>query len=73
MDEEGADPRQAVPQEAPDGVHRRASATTRSRRGVQDRRRPPVTVVFDRTGKEVKRFAGFLSEPDLLAAVQGAL
>ena len=33
----------------------------------------PVTVVFDRKGKEVKRFEGFLSEPDLLAAVQAAL
>ncbi len=33
----------------------------------------PVTVVFDRKGKEVKRFQGFLSETDLLAAVQGAL
>jgi thioredoxin-related protein len=33
----------------------------------------PVTVVFDRKGKEVKRFQGFLPEPELLAAVQAAL
>jgi thiol:disulfide interchange protein len=33
----------------------------------------PVTVVFDRKGKEIKRFQGFLSEPELLAAVQSAL
>jgi thiol:disulfide interchange protein DsbD len=33
----------------------------------------PVTVVFDRAGKEIKRFTGFLSEPELLAAVQSAL
>jgi thiol:disulfide interchange protein len=33
----------------------------------------PITVVFDRTGKEIKRFTGFLSEPELLAAVQSAL
>jgi thiol:disulfide interchange protein DsbD len=33
----------------------------------------PITVVFDRSGKEIKRFTGFLSEQDLLAAVQSAL
>jgi thiol:disulfide interchange protein len=33
----------------------------------------PITVVYDRKGKELKRFQGFLSEPDLLAAVQSAL
>ena len=33
----------------------------------------PVTVVFDRTGKEVKRFQGFLREDELIAAVQQAL
>jgi thiol:disulfide interchange protein DsbD len=33
----------------------------------------PITVVFDRSGKEIKRFTGYLSEPDLLAAVQAAL
>lgn len=33
----------------------------------------PVTLVFDRTGKQVKRFEGFTSEADLQAAVQSAL
>lgn len=33
----------------------------------------PVTLVFDRTGKQVKRFEGFTSEADLLAAVKQAL
>jgi thiol-disulfide isomerase/thioredoxin len=33
----------------------------------------PVTVVFDRAGKEVKRFDESLTEKDLLAAVQKAL
>jgi thiol:disulfide interchange protein DsbD len=33
----------------------------------------PVTVVFDRTGKEVKRFDESLTEKDLLSAVQKAL
>jgi thiol-disulfide isomerase/thioredoxin len=33
----------------------------------------PVTLVFDRTGKEVKRFDESLTEKDLLAAVQKAL
>jgi thiol:disulfide interchange protein DsbD len=33
----------------------------------------PVTVVYDRSGKEIKRFTGFLSEPDLLSAVQSVL
>jgi thiol:disulfide interchange protein DsbD len=33
----------------------------------------PVTVVYDRAGKEIKRFTGFLSEPDLLSAVQSVL
>jgi len=33
----------------------------------------PVTVVFDRSGKEVKRFDESLTEKDLLAAVQKAL
>jgi thiol:disulfide interchange protein DsbD len=33
----------------------------------------PITVVFDRSGKQVKRFTGFLSEAELLAAVQSAL
>ena len=33
----------------------------------------PVTLVFDRTGKQVKRFEGFTAEADLLAAVKQAL
>ena len=33
----------------------------------------PVTVVFDRTGKVVKRFDGFLKEDELKAAVSQAL
>ena len=33
----------------------------------------PVTLVFDRTGKQTKRFEGFASEADLLAAVKQAL
>jgi thiol:disulfide interchange protein len=33
----------------------------------------PVTIVFDRSGKEVKRFDESLTEKDLLAAVQKAL
>ena len=33
----------------------------------------PVTVVFDRSGKQVKRFEGFTPEPELRAAVQKAL
>ena len=33
----------------------------------------PVTLVFDRTGKQVQRFEGFTSEADLQAAVQKAL
>ena len=33
----------------------------------------PVTLVFDRTGKQVKRFEGFTSEADLLSAVKQAL
>ena len=32
----------------------------------------PVTLVFDRTGKQVKRFEGFTSEADLLSAVKQA-
>jgi len=33
----------------------------------------PVTVILDRTGKEVKRFAGFTKEAELRAAIQGVL
>jgi thioredoxin-related protein len=33
----------------------------------------PITVVFDRTGKQVKRFQGYLSESELLTAVQSSL
>jgi thiol:disulfide interchange protein DsbD len=33
----------------------------------------PVTFVFDRTGKLIKRFDGFASEADLRAAIQSAL
>ena len=33
----------------------------------------PVTLVFDRSGKQVKRFEGFLKEDDLQAAVKQAL
>ena len=33
----------------------------------------PVTVVFDRTGKQIKRFDGFLKEDELRAAVNQAL
>jgi thiol-disulfide isomerase/thioredoxin len=33
----------------------------------------PVTVVFDRAGKQVKRFDGFLKEDELKAAVSQAL
>jgi thiol:disulfide interchange protein len=33
----------------------------------------PVTVIFDRSGKPVKRFAGFLKEDELKAAVEQAL
>ena len=33
----------------------------------------PVTIVFDRSGKQVKRFEGFISEDALQAAVQQAL
>jgi thiol-disulfide isomerase/thioredoxin len=33
----------------------------------------PVTVIFDRSGKQVKRFEGFLKEDELQAAVKTAL
>ena len=33
----------------------------------------PVTLIFDRTGKQIKRFEGFTSEDDLQAAVKQAL
>jgi thiol:disulfide interchange protein DsbD len=33
----------------------------------------PVTLVFDRTGKQIKRFEGFISDRDLDAAVRDAL
>ena len=33
----------------------------------------PVTLVFDRAGKQVKRFEGFTAEADLLAAVKQAM
>ena len=33
----------------------------------------PVTLVFDRTGKQIKRFEGFTPEADLLSAVKQAL
>jgi thiol:disulfide interchange protein DsbD len=33
----------------------------------------PVTLVFDRNGKQIKRFEGFVSESDLLTAVKQAL
>jgi thiol:disulfide interchange protein DsbD len=33
----------------------------------------PVTLVFDRAGKQLKRFEGFTSEADILAAVQQAM
>jgi len=33
----------------------------------------PVTLVYDRSGKQVKRFEGFTPEAELLAAVQQAL
>ncbi len=33
----------------------------------------PVTVIFDRSGKQIKRFAGFLKEDELKAAIQQAL
>ncbi|MBS1856434.1 MAG: redoxin family protein [Acidobacteria bacterium] len=33
----------------------------------------PVTLVFDRTGKQIKRFEGFTPEDELLAAIRGAL
>jgi thiol:disulfide interchange protein DsbD len=33
----------------------------------------PVTLVFDRAGKQVKRFEGFTSEADLVSAVRQAL
>ena len=32
----------------------------------------PVTLVFDRTGKQVKRFEGFTEEAELHAAIQQA-
>jgi thiol-disulfide isomerase/thioredoxin len=33
----------------------------------------PVTLVFDKSGKQVKRFAGLLNDADLKAAVQSAM
>ncbi|HUI57804.1 MAG TPA: cytochrome c biogenesis protein CcdA [Bryobacteraceae bacterium] len=33
----------------------------------------PVTLIYDRTGKQVKRFEGSLTEPELVAAVRQAL
>jgi thiol:disulfide interchange protein len=33
----------------------------------------PVTMVFDRQGKQIKRFEGFLHEEDLIAAVRQAM
>jgi thiol-disulfide isomerase/thioredoxin len=33
----------------------------------------PVTLVFDRSGRQVKRFEGFTPEADLLSAVKQAL
>ncbi len=32
----------------------------------------PVTLVFDRAGKQIKRFEGFTPDSDLLAAVKQA-
>ena len=32
-----------------------------------------MTVVFDRTGKQLKRFEGFLKEDELLSTVEAAL
>ena len=33
----------------------------------------PVTVIYDRNGKQLKRFEGFLKEDELLATVEAAL
>jgi thiol:disulfide interchange protein len=33
----------------------------------------PVTLVFDKSGKQVKRFVGQLNDADLNAAVQAAM
>jgi hypothetical protein len=33
----------------------------------------PVTLVFDRAGRQIKRFEGFASEADLLSAVKEAM
>jgi thiol:disulfide interchange protein DsbD len=33
----------------------------------------PVTILFDRAGKQVKKFVGFTAEPDIEAAVKAAL
>jgi thiol:disulfide interchange protein len=32
----------------------------------------PVTLVYNQAGKQVKRFDGAITEPDLLAAIQQA-
>ena len=71
MDEEGARPRPAIPQEAPDGLPR--GARQRGAHKQYNLDSLPVTLVFDRTGKQVKRFEGFTAEADLLAAVKQAM
>lgn len=48
-----------------------ASDAIKKQYGVGDEL--PVTVILDRSGKEVKRFEGFTKEDELRAAVQSAL
>ena len=64
--------RPALPEKAPDGLPGRAWAA-RPSRTQYNLDVLPVTLVFDRTGKQIKRFDGLVSESDLEAAVQSAL
>ena len=69
MDEEGARARPALPQEAPDGLPRGPGQRSRSTQQY-NLDLLPVTLVFDRAGKQVKRFEGFTPEADLLVRRQ---
>jgi len=71
MDEEGAERVQPFLKKHPiDYPVALGSAALSEQYGLDEL---PVTVVFDRSGKQIKRFEGLTSEADLHAAVEGAL
>ncbi len=71
MDEEGAERVQPFLKRHPMSYAVALGSETISKQYGLDQL--PVTVVFDRSGKQVKRFDGLVSESDLQAAVQQAL